>query len=65
MSASENDQVLLTKHTRKEFRDRMERGELKACIIPVAATEQHLEHLSMEHVWRSIANFGNVRHDYL
>ena len=58
MSASENDQVLLTKHTRKEFRDRMERGELKACIIPVAATEQHLEHLSMEHDWRSVMHIS-------
>ena len=49
MSAAENNQVLLTKHTRREFRERMQSGELKACIIPVAATEQHLEHLSMEH----------------
>jgi len=31
----------------------MQSGELKACIIPVAAIEQHLEHLSMEHDWRS------------
>jgi creatinine amidohydrolase len=29
-------------------------GELKACIIPVAAIEQHLEHLAMEHDWRSV-----------
>lgn len=46
-------QVLLHKHTRREFRERMQSGELKACIIPVAATEQHLEHLCMEHDWRS------------
>lgn len=45
--------TLLHKHTRREFRERMQRGELKACIIPVAATEQHLEHLAMEHDWRS------------
>ncbi len=32
----------------------MQSGELKACIIPVAATEQHLEHLAMEHDWRSV-----------
>ncbi len=43
----------LLKHTRREFRERMQAGELKACIIPVAATEQHLEHLAMEHDWRS------------
>lgn len=46
--------VLLHKHTRREFRERMQAGELKVCIIPVAATEQHLEHLSMEHDWRSV-----------
>lgn len=51
---NEADAVLLHKHTRREFRERMQAGELKACIIPVAATEQHLEHLAMEHDWRSV-----------
>jgi creatinine amidohydrolase len=46
-------EVLLRKNTRREFRERMKRGELKAVIIPVAAIEQHLEHLAMEHDWRS------------
>ncbi|MCA9039109.1 MAG: creatininase family protein [Planctomycetaceae bacterium] len=46
--------VLLGQHTRKQFRERMQSGELKVCIIPVAATEQHLEHLAMEHDWRSV-----------
>ncbi|MBI3191672.1 MAG: creatininase family protein [Pedosphaera parvula] len=46
--------VLLRKHTRREFRERMNSGELKACIIPVAAIEQHLEHLAMEHDWASV-----------
>jgi creatinine amidohydrolase len=32
----------------------MQAGELQLCIIPVAATEQHLEHLAMEHDWRSV-----------
>jgi len=50
----DENRVLLTKHTRREFRERMRTGELKACIIPVAATEQHLEHLAMEHDWRSV-----------
>lgn len=54
MSAVRDEQVLLHKHTRREFRERMKDGELKACIIPVAATEQHLEHLAMEHDWRSV-----------
>ena len=44
-----DNRVLLAKHTRREFRQRMESGELKACIIPVAATEQHLEHLDFQH----------------
>lgn len=45
---------LLGKLTRREFRERMDRNELRACIIPVAAIEQHLEHLAMEHDWRSV-----------
>ena len=48
--------VMLRKHTRREFRERMNSGELKACIIPVAAIEQHLEHLAMEHDWRSVTH---------
>lgn len=31
----------------------MQSGELAACIVPVAAVEQHLEHLAMEHDWAS------------
>lgn len=54
MPATNEQRILLHKHTRREFRERMRAGELKACIIPVAATEQHLEHLSMEHDWRSV-----------
>lgn len=47
-------EVYLQKLTRREFRERMESGELEACIIPVAAIEQHLEHMAMEHDWRSV-----------
>ena len=53
MSNSTARSLVVGKHTRREFRERMQSGELKACIIPVAATEQHLEHLEMEHDWRS------------
>jgi creatinine amidohydrolase len=53
MSSSEAE-ILLPKLTRREFRERMRSGELSGCIIPVAATEQHLEHLAMEHDWRSV-----------
>lgn len=46
--------LYLHQHTRREFRNRMQSGELQACILPVAAIEQHLEHLAMEHDWRSV-----------
>ncbi len=45
--------------TRREFRGRMQAGELKACILPIAAIEQHLEHLEMEHDWRSVCLIAN------
>lgn len=54
MPQTDHDKLFLHKHTRREFRERMQSGELKGCIIPVAATEQHLEHLAMEHDWRSV-----------
>lgn len=44
---------LLNKLTRREFREGMQSGQWQACILPVAAIEQHLEHLAMEHDWRS------------
>jgi len=47
-------EIMLGKMTRREFRERMAAGELQACIIPIAAIEQHLEHLAMEHDWRSV-----------
>jgi creatinine amidohydrolase len=49
-------EILLHKLTRREFRERMKSGELKVCILPVAAIEQHLEHLAMEHDWRSVCH---------
>ena len=60
MPLSANDALWLHKHTRREFRERMQRGEFKACIIPVAATEQHLEHLAMEHDWRSVMHISEA-----
>ena len=50
----DDSRIFLHKHTRREFRERMQSGELRGCLIPVAATEQHLEHLAMEHDWRSV-----------
>src|SRR6266487_1032792 len=49
-------EVLLRKLTRREFRQRMQSAELKACLIPIAAIEQHLEHLALEHDWRSVCH---------
>jgi creatinine amidohydrolase len=39
--------VLLWESTRKEFRDAIEGGSLKAVILPTGSTEQHNEHLAM------------------
>ena len=41
--------------TRKEFRENMEDGTIKAAIVPTAATEQHLEHLEMIHDTASVS----------
>ena len=46
--------VRLGKWTRREFRQAMESCQLKGCILPLAAVEQHLEHMAMEHDWRSV-----------
>src|ERR1043166_8291793 len=53
-------ETLLRRLTRREFRERMQSGELKACIIPVPAIEQHLEHLAMEHDWRSVCHVASA-----
>src|SRR5437763_7596171 len=39
--------VLLWESTRKEFREKLEGGALKALIVPTGSTEQHNEHLAM------------------
>jgi len=39
--------VLLWESTRKEFRESLEGGALKAMIVPTGSTEQHNEHLAM------------------
>lgn len=39
--------VLLWESTRKEFREALEGGTLKAVIVPTGSTEQHNEHLAM------------------
>jgi len=58
MNTPIRNEVLVGKHTRREFRERLESGKLQACIIPTAATEQHLEHLAMEHDARSVTHIA-------
>ena len=45
--------VLLGENTRFDFRTSIREGSLRAAILPVAATEQHNEHLAMHHDSRS------------
>ena len=44
-----DERVFIGDLTRKEFRERMQAGTIKAAIVPTAATEQHNEHLHMIH----------------
>lgn len=39
--------VLLWENTRKEYREAIESGQVKAAIIPTGSTEQHNEHLAL------------------
>ena len=41
------DKVMLAECTRREVREALDRGDLKAAIIPTGAIEQHNEHLAM------------------
>ncbi|MCS7223635.1 MAG: creatininase family protein [Armatimonadetes bacterium] len=49
MDPSHRRPVLLSKLTRREVRQALETGEIKAAIIPTGSIEQHLEHLALEH----------------
>ena len=40
--------LMLGECTRKEIRQALQSGNLKAAIIPIGATEQHNEHLSLD-----------------
>ena len=46
--------VLLWECTRKEIREAIESGRLKAAIVPTGSTEQHNEHLAMIHDTASV-----------
>jgi len=56
--------VRLWENTRKEFRESLEGGVLKAVIVPTGSTEQHNEHLAMIHDTASVtlvAELGALR----
>ena len=42
-------EVRLWKLTRRQVRERMEAGQIRGAILPAGSTEQHNEHLAMEH----------------
>ena len=42
-------EVRLWKLTRKQVREHLRQGHFKAAILPTGSTEQHNEHLAMEH----------------
>ena len=46
--------LYIHKQTRREYRERLAANEIKCVILPIAAIEQHLEHMAMEHDWRSV-----------
>ena len=50
---SESKEVRVERMTRREFRERLEAGEIRMAIIPTGSIEQHLEHMAMEHDIRS------------
>lgn len=41
------DKIMLEECTRREIREALQRGDLKAAIIPTGAIEQHNEHLAL------------------
>ena len=49
------EEVRLWKLTRRHVRERLEQGLIKGAILPTGSTEQHNEHLAMEHDTASAA----------
>ena len=45
----ETGEVRLWKLTRREVREALAAGRFRAAILPTGSTEQHNEHLAMEH----------------
>jgi creatinine amidohydrolase len=53
-----DQEVMLGKMTRREFREGIEEGKFSTAIICVASLEQHSEHLAMEHDLRSVVHIA-------
>ena len=51
-------EVMLSKMTRREFREGIEGGKFSTAIICVASLEQHSEHLAMEHDLESVVHIA-------
>lgn len=49
-----DQEVMLAKLTRREFRQAIAAGNFKTAIIGIASNEQHSEHLAMEHDLASV-----------
>jgi len=49
---------MLSKLTRREFREGIESGKFKSAIICVGSVEQHSEHLAMEHDLASVTHIA-------
>lgn len=52
--AERRKRVFIGDLTRKEFREGIAAGTIRAAVVPTAATEQHLEHLEMIHDTASV-----------
>ena len=44
-----DERVFVGDFTRREFRERMQQGVIRAAVVPTGATEQHNEHIEMIH----------------
>lgn len=53
-----HQEVMLSKLTRREFREGIESGKFRSAIICVGSVEQHSEHLAMEHDIASVTHIA-------
>ena len=53
------EEVRLWKLTRRHVRERLQKGLIKAAILPTGSTEQHNEHLAMDHYTASAVHVAH------